>query len=164
MSEITPCPHCGALQNPGQVGLCWLCLLPLDAPPSVPPPPMRPLPGEGLEANSTAAALASGLVAIGIGALLISSGFGLLMTLIVVLPAAWVLGEMALASKAGPPRSYAPTEGPLRPLKRVDPGPESALEKALRVIGTFIFICIVGGAAVSVAAFAVCIYALGHAH
>ena len=162
MSEVRVCPHCGAMQNRDHAGPCWLCLLSPDAPATVPPPPPRPLPGDGMEANSTAAALAAGLVAIGIGALLISTGFGLLMTLIVVIPAAWVLGEMALASKKAPAASYSTAQGPLRPLKRIDPGPESPLERFLRAIGTFIFICIVGGAAISVAAFAVCLYSCSH--
>lgn len=101
------------MQGAARGSRCWLCRLSLEATVEVPPPP-RPLPVDGPDGHATAVALVVGLVSVGGGALLISGGYGLVSTLIVVLPCAWILGDAAFSSPASPPAARpapAPAEG-----------------------------------------------------
>lgn len=159
MSGPVNCPGCGAFLDPVRTEPCWLCGLPRDAE-VVPPPAPLPLADGGFDDRATAAALVVGLVSVSAGWLVISLGAGLAATLVIILPVAWLVGDRMLSGPAAEPQAAA-APGPLRLVRRPKE-PETPLEKVLKVIGTFIFICIVGGAAITVAAFAVCLYAMGH--
>ena len=110
---------------------CWLCLLTPESRASFAPAPDFGPPGTGLEEKATAAALVAGLASIGLGGLLISAGFGGLLTLIVVLPVAWILGEMMLAK----PRSSEPVPRSAKPLPAPSPRPEPTWLGVARILG-----------------------------
>lgn len=118
------------------------------------------------EDKATAAALAAGLASVAVGGLLYSAGFGALMTLIVVVPLAWVLGAMAIEAPApeGPVHRYEPARGPLNLPPPPKPLPMSPVEKVLRFVGTLLFIMVIGGAALVLALLAVCASILSSAH
>ena len=131
MSGVRVCPHCGAMQDRRAAAHCWLCLLLPDASAPVAPAPAFGPPEGGLEEKATAAALVAGLVSIGLGGLLISAGFGGLLTLIVVLPVAWILGEMMLSG----PRSAAPAPLRVKAIPAPPPRTEPTWLGVARILG-----------------------------
>lgn len=162
------CPHCGAQQDPGAAGLCWFCRRPLDASAGDVPEPPRPLPREDAEAVTTAAALAAGLASVAVGGLLYSTGFGALMTFVVVLPLSWVLLSMFLKPPGAPAqaRTYTPARGPLKPAprEREPVGPALLLLRVLQVVGAVVFVTVATALTGLVALALVCAYALGNVH